>query len=128
MLVTSVFVLFLSGCGVFANVGLNPSTVSGDEARSILQDRLAGFFVKDISDQNATSLGLDFFIADLAQIKPGSNYWRRDVEHCASVIYLVALAIDQPQITARTASSSDSRWPGPLLCSLKEVGTWDLKQ
>jgi len=111
-------ILIPPGC---TYLGLNPSVIKGSEARDILKNRLAAFFVKDITDSNGTNVLLDLFIPALANIQDDRNYRRRDVEHCASLIYLVGLAIDQPRIAQRQSSDPASRFFPPVVCNLQPV-------
>lgn len=103
--------------------------VKGDEAKQILKERLSSFFIKDLSDGNGEALIGDFLIPVIARIKDDGIYSRRDVENCASRIFLAGLAIDEPNIRYnRTkpanappkASDPNARILPPLLCILKD--------
>ncbi|MDX1957919.1 MAG: TIGR04452 family lipoprotein, partial [Leptospiraceae bacterium] len=90
--------LFLLQCQLTNEFYLKPSRVRGKEAKEILQNRLASFFVKDITDSNSESLAADFLMPTLAKIQDDGIYKRRDVENCATRIFLIGIAIDQPSI------------------------------
>lgn len=134
-LLSLVTILLFTNCPILNKVGLNKITrVKGTEAKQILQERLSSFYIKDISDNNYEALGYDFLIPVLARINENGLYRRRDVENCASRIFLAALAIDEPSITYnRTKKANEPKRPSdpmsravpPLLCSIPDVsGEW----
>ncbi len=132
-------ILFFINCPILNKVGLQKiSRVKGTEAKQILRERLSSFYIKDISDENYEALGYDFLIPVLARINDNGVYRRRDVENCASRIFLAALAIDEPSITynrkkkasePKSPSDPQSRAVPPLLCTIPDLsGEWiDLK-
>lgn len=123
-------ILFQLNCPITNKFILKPSRVKGTEAKYILQNRLASLFVNDISTSSNNSLAADFLMPAIAGIQDDKIYSRRDVESCATKIFLAAIAIDQPNISAnRTKKSSDplltsdtnSRIYPPLLCNLRSI-------
>lgn len=123
-------ILYFVNCPLTNNFFLKPSRVKGNEAKLILNNRLASLFVNDISTGSKDSLAYDFLMSTLAGIQEDNVYSRRDVESCATKIFLAALAIDQPSIVAnRTKKASDpfrtsnpnSRLYPPVLCQLKVI-------
>ncbi|MCX7999750.1 MAG: TIGR04452 family lipoprotein, partial [Leptospiraceae bacterium] len=91
--------LLFTNCPILNKVGLQKiSRVKGTEAKQILRERLSSFYIKDISDENYEALGYDFLMPVLARINDNGIYRRRDVENCASRIFLAGLAIDEPSI------------------------------
>ncbi len=109
---------------------LKASRVNGKDAKAILENRLASIYVNDISTSSGDSFGAALLIPNLAGIQEDKVYSRRDVESCATKIFLAAIAIDQPQISAnRTKRASApllksdprSRLLPPLLCQLKPI-------
>lgn len=135
VLLALVTVMLFTNCPILNKVGLQKiSRVKGTEAKQILRERLASFYIKDISDENGEALGYDFLMPVLARINDNGIYRRRDVENCASRIFLAGLAIDEPNITYnRTKKASDPKRPSdpmsraipPLLCSIPDMsGEW----
>ncbi len=123
-------ILFFLHCPLTNKIFLKPSRVNGNEAKLILNNRLASLFVNDISTGSNNSLANDFLMSTLVGIQEDKVYSRRDVESCATKIFLAALAIDQPSIVAnRTKKASDplrtsdpnSRLYPPMLCQLKAI-------
>ncbi len=123
-------ILYFLHCPLTNKFFLKPSRVKGSEAKLILNNRLASLFVNDISTRSNNSLANDFLMSTLAGIQDDNIYSRRDVESCATKIFLAALAIDQPSIIAnRTKKASDplrtsdpnSRLYPPVLCQLKAI-------
>lgn len=122
---------FFIRCPVLYKIaGPKTSRVTGEEAKDILKYRLASLYINDFSTQSSASLGADFIIPQLTGVQDGQIYRRRDVENCATRVFLAAVAIDQPAITAnRTKKASDpvvqsdpnSRIFPPILCQLKPV-------
>ncbi len=108
-------------CPIVNRLNLNPNTIQGTEAKSILENRLSSLYVKDITSGNFTNVGADFMIPILAGINESSYYNRQEVERCTSRIFLLTIAIDQPNITAKKNSSLDSRIFPPIFCKLREV-------
>ncbi len=117
-------------CPITNKLFLKPSRVNGIEAKEIITNRLSSLFVNDISTNSTTSLAIDFVIPSLAGIQDEKIYSRREVESCATKIFLTAIAIDQPNITKnRTKRASDplltsdpnSRLIPPLICQLKAI-------
>lgn len=128
------FLLF-TNCPILNRVGLQKITrVKGSEAKQILRERLSSFYIKDISDENYEALGYDFLMPVLARINDNGIYRRRDVENCATRIFLAGLAIDEPSILYnRNKKTSDPKRPSdpmsravpPLLCNIPDVsGEW----
>jgi small lipoprotein (TIGR04452 family) len=120
--------LNFSHCPLTNNFFLKASRVNGKDAKAILQNRLASLYVNDISTNSGDSFAAALLIPNLAGIQEDKVYSRRDVESCATKIFLAAIAIDQPQISAnRTKRASaplltsdpNSRLFPPLLCQLK---------
>ncbi len=133
-----IFTIFnFSFCPLTNKFFLKTNRVKGDEAKIILQERLSSFFVKDISEGNAESLAGDFLMPVLAKLDDTSVFSRRDVENCASRIFLIGIAIDQPNIIYnRTKRASDpirksdpnSRFLPPLFCTIQKFdGLMDLE-
>ncbi|HRG74013.1 MAG TPA: TIGR04452 family lipoprotein [Leptospiraceae bacterium] len=125
----SIVTIFLH-CPITNKLFIKPSKVKGGEAKEIIKNRLASFFVNDISTNSNNSLAADFIIPSLAGIQDDKIYSRRDVENCATKIFLAAIAIDLPNITAnRNKKSSDplrtsdpnSRLIPPILCQLNAI-------
>lgn len=123
-------ILNIIHCPITNKIFLKTSRVKGAEAKEILNNRLSSFFVNDISTGSNDSLAADLLIPILAGIQDDKIYSRRDVESCSTKIFLAAIAIDQPNITAnRTKKASDplrtsdprSRLYPPLLCQLKPI-------
>ncbi len=125
-----IFILNFSHCPITNKIFLKPSRIKGSEAKLILNNRLSSLFVNDISTGSNDSLAYDFLISTLAGIQNDNVYSRRDVESCATKIFLAAVAIDQPSIVAnRTKKAVDplrtsdpnSRLYPPILCQLKAI-------
>lgn len=123
-------VILLLHCPITNKLFIKPANVKGAEAKEIIQNRIASFFVNDISTSSNNSLAADFLIPSLAGIQDDKIYSRRDVENCATKIFLAAIAIVQPNIIAnRNKKSSDplrtsnpnSRLAPPMLCQLKAI-------
>ncbi len=128
-----IILFLLIQCKITNEIYLKPSRIKGDEAKALLQNRLSSIYVNDISTGSNTSLGAAILIPALTGISDDKIYKRRDIENCATKIFLAAIAIDEPQIKAnRTKRASDplrtsdpnSRLIPPLLCQLKEVDAW----
>jgi small lipoprotein (TIGR04452 family) len=120
-------ILFFINCPLTNLFFTKISRVRGTEAKQILKERLASFYIKDISDGNTEALVGDFLMPNLARIEDDGIYSRRDVESCATKIFLAGLAIDEPNITYNRnkkaseplkPSDPNSRVLPPLLCSL----------
>lgn len=133
--IAGITIMLFTNCPILNKVGIQKiSRVKGTEAKQILRERLSSFYIKDISDGNAEALGYDFLMPVFARINDNGIYRRRDVENCASRIFLAGLAIDEPSITYnRTKKASDPKRPSdpmsraipPLLCSIPDVsGEW----
>lgn len=123
-------ILNIIHCPITNKIFLKTSRVTGTEAKEIINNRLSSFFVNDISTRSNDSLAADFMIPILAGIQDDKIYSRRDVENCSTKVFLAAIAIDQPNITAnRTKKASDqlrtsdprSRLYPPMLCQLKAI-------
>jgi small lipoprotein (TIGR04452 family) len=130
-----IILVVFTHCPILNKVGLQKiSRVKGTEAKQILRERLSSFYIKDISDGNAEALAGDFLTPTLARIEDDGIYRRRDVENCASKIFLAALAIDEPNISYnRTKKRTDPLKPSdpnsrilpPVLCSIPNLsGEW----
>ncbi|MCB1144403.1 MAG: TIGR04452 family lipoprotein [Leptospiraceae bacterium] len=128
-----IILLGLVNCPLLNKITLKTNRITGTEAKSILRERLASFYIKDISDSNPSALAGDFLLPTLAGIEDAGVYKRRDVENCAQRIYLVGIAIDQPSITAnRGKKANEPKLPGdpnarflpPLLCKIDKVDDW----
>jgi small lipoprotein (TIGR04452 family) len=130
ILVLFYFIIFFTHCPITNKLYLKANRVTGIEAKLILQNRLSSFFIKDITDSNASSLAGDYLIPTLAGINDSGVYSRRDVESCATKIFLIGLTIDEPNITAnrkkkateqQLGSDPNSRFAPPLLCQLQNI-------
>jgi small lipoprotein (TIGR04452 family) len=121
LIVTIIIIIIFIGCPITNKFFLKPSRVKGIEAKQILNNRLASFFVKDISDSNGTSIAGDYLMPVIAGISDDSVYSRREIEHCASIILLAGIAIDRPQIATKSPSNPNSRYTPPTLCQLKPI-------
>ncbi|HMW03830.1 MAG TPA: TIGR04452 family lipoprotein [Leptospiraceae bacterium] len=126
-------ILTFHACPITNKFVLKPSRVKGTEAKEIIQNRLSSLFVNDISTGSNDSLVADFLIPTIAGINDTSIYSRRDVESCATKIFLGAIAIDQPNIIANRTkrasapllqSNPNSRLYPPILCQLKPIDDW----
>jgi small lipoprotein (TIGR04452 family) len=127
-LVICLMSLFHTACPITNKFYIKPSRVKGIEAKEIINNRLASIFINDLSTGSNSSLAVDFIIPNIAGIEEEKIYSRRDIENCATKIFLAAIAIDQPNIIAnRNKKASDpiktsdpnSRLYPPLLCKLK---------
>jgi small lipoprotein (TIGR04452 family) len=135
-LIINILLCVILQCQITNTFYLKPSRVKGKDAKVILQNRLASFFVKDITDSNIESLKGDFLMPVIAKIEDDGIYRRREIENCATRIFLLGVAIDQPSIIYNRnkrasqptrGSDPNSRIIPPLFCSIKKVdATFDL--
>jgi small lipoprotein (TIGR04452 family) len=132
-LLSIIIILNFIHCPILNKFYTKPNRVRGTEAKQILQERLSSFYIKDISDSNQESLAADFLMPTIAKIQDEGIYSRRDVENCASRIFLIGIAIDAPSISYnRTKKASDpirgsdpqSRTIPPLFCEIKNIDGW----
>jgi len=114
-------VLLMLHCPAVDKFGLNPSHIKGSEAKVILTERLSSLFFKDLGDGNNDAGGGDLIASNLAGINEGSYYRRRDVEHCATSIYMASLAIHRAKTIYTAKAPVEARTIPPLLCKLKPV-------
>jgi small lipoprotein (TIGR04452 family) len=129
-----ILIFNLTHCPLIDPFHIKMGRVSGEEAKLILRERLSSFFIKDISDNNTDAILGDFLMPNLARIEDDGIYSRREVENCATRIFLAGLAIDEPNIRANRSkrvgealnpSDPNSRFLPPLLCNLRNFkGQW----